>query len=213
MSLNITIKNFNPIVAGNCMRSEVLQPVEGQFDFKLADKFLEFGEQNNMVIIGHALIWHSQAPEWFFIDDEGNPISREVMIDRMKTHIQTVVGRYNGRVYGWDVVNEAFNDNGSWRKNEFYKIIGEDYVSLAFQFAHEADPNAKLYYNDYNMAKEGKRTAVVNRVKNFQKMDFKIDGIGMQGHCIMDYPTIEDFEESILAYAALNVDVMITELD
>lgn len=213
VALDIIKKNFNSIVAENCMKSKVIQPVEGQFDFELADKFADFGEQNNMFIIGHTLIWHSQSPNWFFIDDEGKQVSREVMIDRMKKHIHTVVGRYKGRVHGWDVVNEAILDDGSWRDNEFYQIIGKDYVSLAFQFAQEADPDAELYYNDYSMAHEGRRNGVVNMVKELQGKGIKIDGIGMQGHCTMDFPSIEEYEKSILAFAELNMNVMITELD
>jgi endo-1,4-beta-xylanase len=195
------------------MKSGLIQPEEGQFNFELSDKFVEFGEQNNMFIIGHALIWHSQAPGWFFKDDEGNQVSREVMIERMKKHIYTLVGRYKGRINGWDVVNEAINDDGSWRENKFYQIIGKEYVSLAFQFAHEADPDAELYYNDYSMAHEGRRNSVVSMVKELQEKGLKIDGIGMQGHCIMDFPIIEEYEKSIIAFAALNVNVMVTEMD
>jgi endo-1,4-beta-xylanase len=213
MSLKIVKSNFNSIVAENCMKSGLIQPEEGQFNFELSDKFVEFGEQNNMFIIGHALIWHSQAPGWFFKDDEGNQVSREVMIERMKKHIYTLVGRYKGRINGWDVVNEAINDDGSWRENKFYQIIGKEYVSLAFQFAHEADPDAELYYNDYSMAHEGRRNSVVSMVKELQEKGLKIDGIGMQGHCIMDFPIIEEYEKSIIAFAALNVNVMVTEMD
>jgi endo-1,4-beta-xylanase len=211
--VEIAKKHFNSVVAENCMKSEVVQPVEGKFDFSLADKFVEFGEKNNMQIIGHCLIWHSQAPKWFFVDDKGNEVSREVLISRIKTHISTLVGRYKGKVNGWDVINEAFEDDGSWRKTKFYQIIGEDYIKLAFQFAHEADPKAELYYNDYSMAKEGRRDAVVKMVQNLQKQGIKIDGIGMQAHCSMDYPTIEDEEKSIVAFGKLGVHVMITEMD
>jgi endo-1,4-beta-xylanase len=148
-----------------------------------------------------------------FVDDNGNDVSRDTLIERMKTHIYTVVGRYKGRVHGWDVVNEAILDDGSWRQSKFYSIIGEDFVKLAFQFAHEADPDAELYYNDYSMAHEGKREGVVEMVKKLQSQGVKIDGIGMQGHLNMDFPSVTEFEKSLLAFADLGVKVHITELD
>ncbi|MFW9598601.1 MAG: endo-1,4-beta-xylanase [Paludibacter sp.] len=205
--------NFNSIVAENCMKSEKIQPTEGNFQFAEPDKLVEFGMQNNMHIIGHTLIWHSQAPKWFFVDNNGQTVSREVLIERMRTHINTVVKRYKGRVKGWDVVNEAINDNGTWRESPFYKIIGKDFVKLAFQFAHEADPDAELYYNDYSMALEKRRNSVVAMVKELQAEGIKIDGIGMQGHLAMDFPSVEEFEKSIVAFSELGVKVMITELD
>ncbi len=209
----VAIEQFNSIVAENCMKSMYIQPEEGKFTFDDADKFVEFGEKNNMNIIGHTLIWHSQAPAWLFVDEKGNDVSREVLIERMKTHITTLVSRYKGRVHGWDVVNEAIEDNGSWRKTKFYEIIGEDYVRLAFEFAHAADPEAELYYNDYSMAHEGRRNGTVAMIKSLQENGIKIDGIGMQGHFTMDFPALEEFEKSLLAFSGLGMKVMITELD
>lgn len=205
--------NFNSIVAENCMKSEKIQPLEGDFQFSEPDKLVEFGMQNKMQIIGHTLIWHSQAPKWFFVDNNGQQVSREVLIERMRTHINTVVKRYKGRVNGWDVVNEAINDNGTWRESPFFKIIGKDYVKLAFQFAHEADPEAELYYNDYSMALEKRRNSVVAMVKELQSEGIKVSGIGMQGHLTMDFPTVQEFEKSIIAFSELGIKVMITELD
>ena len=212
-AIAVVKKQFNSIVAENCMKSGLIQPVEGEFDFSLADQFVAFGEQNGMFIVGHNLVWHSQAPAWFFTDEEGKDVSREVLIERMRNHISTVVGRYKGRVNGWDVVNEAILDDGSFRKSKFYQLIGEDFVQLAFQFAHEADPDAELYYNDYSMALPGKRQGVVQMVKSMQKQGVKIDGIGMQGHSSLDFPSIDEFEKSLVAFSKLGVKVMITELD
>lgn len=212
-SIRIIKQHFNQITAENCMKSGPIHPEEGTFNFKLSDQFVEFGLQNKMFIVGHCLVWHSQTPKWLFVDDQGNDVSREVLISRMKTHIQTVVGHYKGKVNGWDVVNEAILDNGSWRESKFYKIIGPEFVKLAFQFAHEADPDAELYYNDYSMALPGRREGVVKMVKDLQKDGIKIDGIGMQGHCSMDFPKIEEFEKSLLAFAGLGVQVHITEMD
>jgi endo-1,4-beta-xylanase len=211
---NVLIKkHFNSIVAENCMKSALIQPSEGKFTFDDADRFVEYGEKNNMFIIGHTLIWHSQSPQWLYVDDEGNQVSREVLIERMKNHIFTVVGRYKGRVHGWDVVNEAIEDDGSYRENQFYKIIGKEYIQLAFEFAHQADPDAELYYNDYNMVKPGRRETVVEMVRELKAQGIKIDGIGIQGHYMMDFPLIEELEKSIVAFADLDCDVMITELD
>lgn len=212
-ALEVVKKHFNAIVSENSMKSGMLQPREGEFYFDMADKFVEFGEANDMLINGHTLVWHSQAPRWFFKDDDGNDVSKEVLIERMRTHISTVVGRYKGRVHTWDVVNETILDDGSWRQSKFYEIIGEDFVKLAFEFTHEADPDAKLYYNDFSMANPGKREGVVAMVKNLQRQGVKIDGIGMQGHIGLEYPSIEEFEKSILAFSDLGVDVMVTELD
>jgi endo-1,4-beta-xylanase len=209
----IILKHFNSIVAENCMKSEKIQPEEGKFDFDLPDKFVAYGQRHNMHIVGHVLIWHSQAPKWFFMDNNGKQVSREVLIQRMKTHITELIGRYKGKVHGWDVINEAIEDDGSWRKSKFYEIIGPEYVNLAFQFAQEADPETELYYNDYSMAKPGRRDSVVALVKNLQARGIKIDGIGMQGHLSMDYPPVEEFEKSIIAFSELGVKVMITELD
>lgn len=212
-SIIVVKENFNAIVAENCMKSENLQPVEGQFDFSLSDKFVEFGQQNNMFITGHTLIWHSQTPKWFFTDANGNDVSAEVLTERIKNHIFTVVGRYKGIIKGWDVVNEAVLDDGSFRNSKFYQIIGPDFIRLAFEFAHQADSTAELYYNDYSMAIPKKRDGVVAMVKQLQQQGVKIDGIGMQCHVGLDNPDIIQFEESIKAFAGLGVKVMITEMD
>ena len=212
-SVAIIKNHFNSITAENCMKSEELQPVEGEFNFKLADQFVKFGEENNMYIIGHTLVWHSQAPKWFFTDATGKDVTREVLIERMKNHIFKVVGRYKGKVKGWDVVNEAFEDDGSWRNSKFYQIIGEDYIRLAFQFAHEADPDADLYYNDYSMSHEGRRNTVVKMVKDLKSQGVRIDGVGLQGHMDLVFPDLDEFEKSMLAFAETGVKLMITELD
>jgi endo-1,4-beta-xylanase len=135
------------------------------------------------------------------------------MIERMKTHISTVVGHYKGKVDAWDVVNEAIEDDGSWRKTKFYEIIGEDYLKLAFQFAREADPDAELLYNDYSMFHKGRRDAVVTMVKNFQEEGIPIDGIGMQMHYGLDNLPLNRIEESIIAFGSTGLQVHVTELD
>ncbi len=206
-------KHFNSIVAENCMKSEEIQPREGEFNFELADKFVEFGEANDMFIIGHCLVWHSQLAKWFPYDDQGNYVTPEVLKQRMKDHITTVVTRYKGRVHGWDVVNEAIVENGSYRKSPFYEILGEEFIPLAFQYAHEADPDAELYLNDYGMNVPGRRDTYVKIIKDLQSRGLRIDAIGMQGHMGMDYPDFAQFEESLNAFAGTGVKVMITEWD
>lgn len=211
-AVEILDKHFNAIVAENCMKSEEIHPEENRYFFDSADKFVRFGEQHGMTITGHCLIWHSQLPKWFFID-KGKQVSAQELKKRMKEHIYTVVKRYKGKLKGWDVVNEAIEDDGSWRQSLFYKILGTEYIPLAFQYAHEADPNAELYYNDFNMSQKGKREAVVKLVKDLKKRGLRIDAVGMQGHMGMDHPNINDFEESMTAFAAAGVKVMITEWD
>ncbi len=213
LSDKILLQQFNSITAENCMKSEVIQPVEGKFDFTQADRYVDFGVRNNLYVHGHVLIWHSQAPKWFFTDVEGKDVSREVLIERMRKHITTVMTRYKGKIKSWDVVNEAIMDDGSFRPSKFYQIIGEDYIRLAFQFAREVDPEAQLIYNDYSMAHPGRRAGVIKMIRNLQQQGVKVDGIGMQGHFSMDFPSVAEEEKSIVEFAALGVKVMITELD
>lgn len=211
--LRILRKHFNSIVAENCMKSAEIHTDEDVYNFSLPDQFVALGEQNGMFIIGHTLIWHSQLAKWFFADKSGENVSPEVLKERMREHISTVVGRYRGRVHGWDVVNEAILEDGSYRQSKFYEILGEEFIPLAFQYAHEADPDAELYYNDYNEWHAGKRETVIRLIRSLKERGIRIDGIGMQGHLGMNYPSLEEYEETILAYAHEGVKVMITELD
>lgn len=212
-AVNIVKKHFNAIVAENCMKMEEVHPEEGKYTFDQADQFVKFGEDNGLTITGHCLIWHSQCPEWFFQDENGKEVSPEVLKQRMKDHIYTVAKRYKGKLKGWDVVNEAIIEDGSYRKSKFYQILGEEFIPLAFQYAHEADPDAELYYNDYGMDNEGRRNGVVKLIRSLKEKGLRIDAVGMQGHMGMDYPKIEEFEKSMLAFAAEGVKVMITEWD
>lgn len=211
--VEILKKHFNSIVAENCMKCEEIHPQEDVYNFALADKFVEFGEENDMFIIGHCLVWHSQLARWFAYDEEGNYVTPEVLKQRMKDHITTIVTRYKGRVHGWDVVNEAIVEDGSYRKSPFYEILGEEFIPWAFECAHAADPDAELYLNDYGMNVPGRRDAYVKLINDLKARGLRIDAIGMQGHMGMDYPTVEEFETSLLAYAGTGVNVMITEWD
>lgn len=212
-AVKLVKQHFNSIVAENCMKCMVIHPEENRYDFKQADELMKFGEDNKMAIIGHCLIWHSQLAPWFCVDKNGEKVSAEVLKERMKNHITTIVSRYKGRIKGWDVVNEAILEDGSYRQSAFYDILGEEFIPLAFQYAHEADPDAELYYNDYNMHEQGKRNTVVKLVNDLKAKGLRIDAIGMQGHMGLDYPTLGDFEASINAYASTGAKVMITEWD
>lgn len=204
---------FNQVVAENCMKGELIHPEVNRYDWTDADRLVDWSQRNGMTLIGHCLVWHSQPPKWMFTDETGKNVSRETLIGRMYSHIMTVVTRYRGKIKGWDVVNEAFEDDGSYRKTPYYNIIGPEYLALAFQFAHEADPDAELYYNDYSMSKPGKREAVCQLVRQLKAKGIRIDAVGMQSHNGYNYPDYSDYEKSLEAFAAEGVKVMLTELD
>jgi endo-1,4-beta-xylanase len=206
-------QQFNSISPENCLKWESVHPEPGKFDFSLADRYVEFGQKNKMFIIGHNLIWHSQTPRWVFQDANGNSISRDALIARMREHILTVVGRYKGNIGGWDVVNEAVNEDGSLRDSPWRRIIGDDYLFYAYKFAHEADPDAELYYNDYSLENLPKQNGAIALIKKLQAQGVKISGVGLQGHYKMDWPTTNQLDETISAFSKLGVKVMITELD
>lgn len=204
---------FNQVVAENCMKGELIHPEVNRYDWTDADRLVDWSQRHGMTLIGHCLVWHSQPPKWMFTDETGKNVSRETLIGRMYSHIMTVVTRYRGKIKGWDVVNEAFEDDGSYRKTPYYNIIGPEYLALAFQFAHEADPDAELYYNDYSMSKPGKREAVCQLVRQLKAKGIRIDAVGMQSHNGYNYPDYSDYEKSLEAFAAEGVKVMLTELD
>lgn len=166
-----------------------------------------------MFILGHCLVWHSQVPRSVFVNDDGHTLTRDALLDRMHDHIRTVVGRYKGRVNGWDVVNEALNEDGTMRQSQWYKIIGDDFIVKAFQWAHEADPNAELYYNDYALEGVAKRNGAVELMKRLKSAGVPITGIGLQGHMHLDTPDAKTEAETIEAFAALGLKVNISELD
>lgn len=209
----IVKKQFNQVVAENCMKGEENHPEVNRFDFTDGDKLVNWAEKNGKTVIGHCLVWHSQPPKWMFTDANGKTVSREVLIGRMYNHIMTVVTHYKGKIKGWDVVNEAFEDDGSYRKSPYYNIIGPEFIELAFQFAHEADPNVELYYNDYSTSKPGKREAICKLVRSLKSKGLRIDAVGMQSHNGYNYPDYAEYEKSIEAFAAEGVKVMMTELD
>jgi len=206
-------QQFNSITPENVLKWERVHPKPGVYDFDLPDQYVAFGEKNHMRIIGHTLVWHNQTPRWVFEDDQGSPVDRETLLSRMREHIQRVVGRYKGRISGWDVVNEALSEDGTLRESPWLKIIGEDYIARAFEFAHEADPQAELYYNDYSLENGAKRNGAIDLIRKLQAEGVPVAAIGIQGHDKLDWPSIDQEDAAITAFAKLGVKVNITELD
>ena len=213
----VIVDNFNFVVAENCMKCEVIHPEEGIYDFTLADQFVDKARAAGMRILGHCLIWHSQCAPWFHYDEQGNLVSPEVLKKRMREHIFTIVNHFRGRIDAWDVVNDDFADDGTPRKSLFYQILGSDYIPLAFQYAHEADPTAELYYNDFSMNKATKVEGVANFFRPLIKQGLPITAIGMQGHMILEDNTdnrlIKQYEHSIETIASLGIPTFFSELD
>lgn len=215
-STDLIIREFNCATAENAMKWDSLEPKNNQFRFEQADMFIEFCRRHDLVAIGHNLCWHTQLPSWVSKPDAGQEtLTKEVLLARLKNHIMTVAAHFKGRVLGWDVVNEAINDgDGEYRNSVFYRLIGKEYLALAFKWAHEADPGAELYYNDYNLdADDAKRARAIELVNYLREQGAPIHGIGLQGHYNLAIPTAAKIDETIQMFAALGLKVMITELD
>jgi len=206
-------RHFNSLTAENLMKWEEIQPQEGHFEFAAADQLVAFAEQHQMWLVGHTILWHEQTPDWVFQGPDGKPASKQLLLDRLTKHIQTVVGRYQGRVHGWDVVNEALNEDGSLRDTPWRRILGDDYIATTFALVHQADPKAKLYYNDYNLYKPEKRAGVLRIIQQLQQQQVPIHAIGEQAHYGLESPALQEVEDSISAFAATGLDVMLTELE
>jgi endo-1,4-beta-xylanase len=204
---------FNTISPENVLKWINVHPQPGKYNFEPADKYVAFGEANGMFIIGHTLVWHSQVPRWVFQDADGKPLTRDSLLARMHDHIATVVGRYKGRIKGWDVVNEALNEDGTLRASPWKNIIGDDYIEKAFQFAHEADPQAELYYNDYNLENAAKRNGAAELVKKLKAAGVTITAVGSQAHDKLWLENVAKHDTTIAVLGALGVKVNITELD
>jgi endo-1,4-beta-xylanase len=167
-----------------------------------------------MFIVGHTLVWHSQTPRWVFQDSTGKPLTRDALLARMHDHITAVVGRYKGKIKGWDVVNEALNEDGAMRRSPWYTIIGDDFIEKAFQYAHEADPAAELYYNDYNLENAAKRNGAAELVKKLKAKGIPIAAVGSQTHeKLYNTATAAKLDTTITVLGALGIKVNVTELD
>lgn len=206
--------HFDALTAENAMKPDAIQPREGEFTFADADRLVELAKGSGATVVGHTLVWHSQTPRWFFEGKDGQPVTREVALARMRTHIKTLVGRYKGRVKQWDVVNEAINDGpGVLRNSPWLRAIGEDYIAEAFKAAHEADPDAILVYNDYNIELNYKRPKALELLKKLVDAKVPIHGVGIQAHWRMPNLPLAETEQAIKDFSALGLKVMITEFD
>ncbi len=204
----IISREFNSLTAENIMKCEIIHPEWSTYDFEAADKLADYSEKSGMFLVGHTLIWHSQlAP---FVQQIRSQDSMRLFLQE---HITTIVQRYDGKVQGWDVVNEALEEDGSFRKSVFYELLGEAYIVEAFRLAQAASPDTELYYNDYNIENPRKRAGAIRIVKMLQENGIRIDGVGIQGHWSLKNFPLEELEKSILEFSALGVKVMITELD
>ena len=204
---------FNSISPEDCLKWEKVHPRPDAYDFALPDRYVAFGERNRMFVVGHVLIWHNQTPDWVFRDDKGNLLDRDGLLGRLRDHIRTVVGRYQGRIHSWDVVNEPVADDGGMRQSLWYKIIGEDYVAQAFRFAHEADPKAQLVYNDYSIENEVKRKGADALITKLLADGVPVTTVGLQGHYRLDWPSLQQLDDTISAFGRMGLKVPMTELD
>lgn len=209
----VIIEHFNSISPENDLKWEQIHPKPEEYNFGPADAYINLGKDSGMFIIGHTLVWHSQTPDWVFEDSNGKPLTRQALLDRMESHIKTVVGRYKGTIKGWDVVNEALNEDGTLRDSKWRSIIGDDFIEKAFEFAHAADPDAELYYNDYNLYKASKRAGAVRIVENLKKKGIPIKAVGEQGHYSLKHGEPAEVEQTIKDFIKCGVQVNFTELD
>ncbi|MFD2034781.1 endo-1,4-beta-xylanase [Belliella marina] len=206
-------KHFNSLTPENLMKWGSIHPQPDQYNFEPMDRLVELAEKIDARVVGHTLVWHNQTPDWVYKDESGASLSKEALMERMENHIETVVGRYKGRVYGYDVVNEAFFDDGQYRTSKWFGTAGKDFIKRAFIKTNEVDPDTELYYNDYNMWKPEKTDAAIQLAKELREEGIRIDGIGMQGHYGLDSPSLEIIETAIEKIARAGFKVMFTEVD
>lgn len=211
----LAARQFNACTPENEMKWSVIHPEPDRYNFEPADAVVAFAEKHGMEITGHTLVWHLQTPDWVFLDDQGGPASREVVVRRLRDHIHTVMGRYKGRVTGWDVVNEALSNlpGGYLRDSPWRRAIGDDYLVLAYQFAREADPEAKLYYNDFNLEKPDKLASMLRLMDELAAQGIHLDAVGNQGHSHIDYPPAKALDNAITTLSGRGLKINISEID
>lgn len=211
----LIVKHFGSLTAENAMKMEPIHPGEKRYYWKDADAIVDFARANKMHVRGHTLCWHQQTPSWMFTDSTGAAVTKEILLNRLKEHINTVVSRYKGRVYAWDVVNEVISDDSAafYRPSLWYTICGEEYIEKAFQWAHEADPEAILFYNDYNTENAVKREKIYRMLTFLKERGVPVHGMGLQGHWSLAHPSQAQLRESLRLFSSLKLDIQITELD
>ena len=211
--LDLIAREFNSVTAENAMKWGVIRPEGVHWQWERTDRLVEFANRHEMDVVGHTLVWHSQVPNGIFVDADRKPVSRDALLATMQEHIEGLVGRYKGRVWAWDVVNEAIDEGKGWRRSPWFNIIGEDFMERAFRFAHAVDRKAKLLYNDYNMDNSGKRDFLVKVLRGYLDRGVPVDGVGTQSHVGLTYPDLEEWERTIATYAGMGLKVHVTELD
>ncbi|MCW5910918.1 MAG: endo-1,4-beta-xylanase [Cyclobacteriaceae bacterium] len=211
----LIVQQFNSITAENAMKMGPIHPQEDEYFWKHADSIVAFAERNKMKIRGHTLCWHNQTPAWMFIDADSNWVSKEVLLARLKDHITSVVSRYRGKIYAWDVVNEVISDKKDefYRDSPWYKICGSEFITKAFEYAHAADPEALLFYNDYNEIDPVKRKKIIQLVAGLRAADVPVHGVGLQGHWSIYEPSYARLDSALTEFSALGIPLQITELD
>ncbi len=211
---NLIINEFNSVTPENAMKMGPIHPREDRYYWRDADTIVNFAIRNKLKVRGHTLCWHAQTPNWLFTDSAGNNVSKEILLQRLESHINTVVSRYKGKIYAWDVVNEAIADGPEYlRKSKWTEITGEEFIEKAFEYAHAADPDAVLFYNDYNTEIPAKRDKIYKLLKGLKEKGIPVHGVGLQAHWSVSTPTRQELEKSIEMFSSLGLQIQFTELD
>ncbi|OCX54887.1 1,4-beta-xylanase [Mucilaginibacter sp. PPCGB 2223] len=212
---SLILSQFNSITPENAMKMAPIHPQENRYSWRDADSIVSFAQSHGLRVRGHNLCWHEQTPYWLFKDSTGGRVTKEVLLKRLHDHIQTVVSRYKGKIYAWDVVNEAIDDDSTrfLRNSLWYQICGDEFIIKAFEWAHEADPKAILFYNDYNTERPEKRERVYKLLKMLVDRHVPINAVGIQAHWSVYEPTVSDLKKTIEQFSSLGLKVQVTELD
>ena len=211
----LILQQFNSLTPENAMKMGPIHPEENRYYWNDADSIVAFAQAHGLKVRGHNLCWHEQTPKWLFYDKDGKLVTKTVLLKRLKDHIDNVVGRYKGKIYAWDVVNEAIDDDSTHflRNSLWYQICGEDFIFKAFEYAHAADPKAILFYNDYNTERPEKRERVYKLLKKLVDAKIPVNAVGLQAHWSIYEPHEQELEATIQKFASLGLKVQITELD
>lgn len=211
----LILREFNSLTPENAMKMGPIHPAENLYFWRDADSIVNFAQRHGLKVRGHNLCWHNQAPAWLFKDSLGNRVTKEVLLKRLKDHITTVVSRYKGKIYAWDVINEAISDEQDeyMRNTEWYQICGEEYIAKAFEYAHDADPDAILFYNDYNEINSIKREKIYRLVKGLKDAGVPVHAVGLQAHWAINEPSEDQLDSTIKRFAKLGLPLQITEMD
>jgi endo-1,4-beta-xylanase len=208
-------REFNSLTPENAMKWEAVHPKPDVYYWRDTDSIAAFAQRNNMKLRGHTLCWHNQTPAWVFKNADGSTVSKAVLLQRLKDHITTVVGRYKGKIYAWDVVNEVISDKPEemYRNSLWYQVCGEEFIAKAFEYAHEADPDALLFYNDYNEINTLKREKIYKLVTALKQAGIPIHGLGLQAHWAINEPSVPQLNSTLQLFASTGLQLQITELD